>query len=230
MAEACVKQMKKIVRATWNKDQGKPNWDALTESVLLYYNTPRHEGASPSQLLFGHPTRDTLPAHRRAFSDEWQRQADEVEAKAELMRGKVTERYNARARLLPSLCVGQLVVMQDNRSKKWDKCGTVVEVGENRDYLMKLSSGRIFRRNRRFLRTRVPRLFNDSKETPVDSNSNANSNLTDNEPIRTSAQYRTRYGRHVKAPDRLQVGLSGPSYDLGRGDVVTCPLSDHVLC
>ena len=97
-AEACVKQMKKLVRANWNRESGEPEWDALTESMLIYYNTPRYDGTSPSQLLFGHPTRDTLPAHRRVFSKEWQRQSDVLEEKAALVRDKITEHCNARNR------------------------------------------------------------------------------------------------------------------------------------
>ncbi len=41
-------------------------------------------------------------------------------------------------------------------SKCWSTPAVVVEIGPNRDYLLKTSAGRLFRRNRRMLRKRIP--------------------------------------------------------------------------
>ena len=71
-AEAIVKSMKKIIKASWN---GRAiDDDKLTQALLQYHNTPsRRDRVSPAQKLFGHPIQDNLPAHRRAFLPEWQR-------------------------------------------------------------------------------------------------------------------------------------------------------------
>jgi hypothetical protein len=152
IAEAGVKQIKKLIRGAWNKSTNMLNWDLFAESVLLYCNTPRHNGFSPSELLFGHMIKDTLPAHRRSFTQQQQSKCDEIEIKAAEKRDKMDTNYNRSSNDLPILPVGTPIVLQDTRSKKWDKYGVVVEIGPNRDYLVKLVSGRLFRRNRRFIR------------------------------------------------------------------------------
>ena len=57
---------------------------------------------------------------------------------------------------MPALAVGDHVVAQHPVRKHWTTTGIVVEIGPNRDYLVKSSAGRVCRRNRRMLRRRVP--------------------------------------------------------------------------
>ena len=57
---------------------------------------------------------------------------------------------------LSPLSPGDRMLLQHPHSKLWATSGVIVEVGPNRDYLIKTTSGRIFRRNRRLLRRRVP--------------------------------------------------------------------------
>ena len=76
--EATVKSMKKLISASWT---GRSlNEDHLCRALLQYRNTPsRKDSVSPAQKLFGRPVQDTIPAHRRSFTQEWQKQSDEVE-------------------------------------------------------------------------------------------------------------------------------------------------------
>ena len=74
--------------------------------------------------------------------------------------------YNRTAHELPQLAVGTKVAVQDHRTRKWDKYGTIVEVGRNRDYMIRLASGRVWRRNRRFLRRRYA-VANPDPPNPV---------------------------------------------------------------
>ncbi len=64
--------VKPLVRTSW---RGRSmDEDALARALLQYRNTPsRKDGLSPTQKLYGRPVQDTLPAHRRAFSSEWQK-------------------------------------------------------------------------------------------------------------------------------------------------------------
>jgi hypothetical protein len=62
------------------------------------------------------------------------------------------QRYDARAHQLPSFSVGAKVRIQDHVSKRWDKTGIVISIGKHRDYRVKLPSGRVYWRNRRFLK------------------------------------------------------------------------------
>ncbi len=55
-------------------------------------------------------------------------------------------------RFLKPLEVGCPVPIQDSSSKRWDKRGVIVEISPNRDYRIKLPSGRVYWRNRQFVR------------------------------------------------------------------------------
>ena len=154
-AEATVKSMKKLIRTAWS---GRSlNEDKLTRSLLQYRNTPsRWDGVSPAQKLFGHPIQDTLPAHRRAFSAEWQRQSTEVEQQTLETTEAMKIAYNQHARPLPDLTVGTMVAVQNPDTKYWDIYGVITDIGHHRRYFVKTQSGRVLVRNRRFLRKRTP--------------------------------------------------------------------------
>ena len=65
------------------------------------------------------------------------------------------ENYNRKAHDLAELVVGNHVLIQHPLTKQWSTTGIVVELGPNRDYLIKTEAGRVYRRNRRFLRRRI---------------------------------------------------------------------------
>ena len=66
--------------------------------LLQYRNTPScQDGRSPAQKLYGHPTQDTLPAHRRSFSQEWQQKMEEVERQTNATQESITTYYNTHA-------------------------------------------------------------------------------------------------------------------------------------
>ena len=69
------------------------------------------DGLSSAQIIFGHPARDTLPVHKRAFTPEWQTAAKDVDYHAEERKCRLEQRYNASARDLPSLNTGTKVVV-----------------------------------------------------------------------------------------------------------------------
>ena len=48
------------------------------------------------------------------------------------------------------------MIVQYPISKQWATPAIVTEVGPNRDYIVKTQAGRLFRRNRRMLRKRIP--------------------------------------------------------------------------
>ena len=63
------------------------------------------------------------------------------------------ERYNTQSRSLQPLHIGAEVRVQHPTTKKWDRVGVIIGIGQNRDYHVKLPSGRVYWRNRRFLRS-----------------------------------------------------------------------------
>ena len=68
--------------------------------------------------------------------------------------------------------------MQDQTSKRWDKVGEVIGKGKNRDYRIKMDSGRTYWRNRRFIRK-----FNGALEDENEINEDENeAEEDDNDP------------------------------------------------
>ena len=151
-SEATVKSMKKLIRTSW---RGRSvDEDVLTRALLQYRNTPSHkDGLAPAQKLYGTPVQDTLPAHHRAFSHEWQKRMLDAEKSTLENKERAVEYYNQHAHTLPDIRVGSNVAVHNSETKQWDIYGVVVDVGPYRRYSVKLNSGR---RNRRFLHRRIP--------------------------------------------------------------------------
>ena len=113
-------------------------------------------------MLYGHPLRSCVPAHPDAFSKEWQCKAEDCDRRAAARAEKVAARYDGQARELPKLHVGQHVRLQDPKTHRWDKVGLVMGCGKARTYEVRVPSGRVYWRNRRFLRP-VPTPDNPSQ-------------------------------------------------------------------
>ena len=201
-AEAAVKTVKKLIMTTTSG--GQLDEDDFARGLLELRNTPRADGRSPAQVLFGHPLRSSVPAHHHSFAEEWQRAAEECDAKAERLREQAKVHHDATARALPKLSIGTHVDIQDHISQCWDKFGVIVGIGSHRDYLVKMGSGRILRRNRKFLRPHRPFLQVNSPDTSSSVDAHRSSaSPGDNIPSpATSPRRSKRLRRH---PDRLVV-------------------------
>ena len=163
-AEAAVKSMKKLIRRSTKHsilDENK-----LARALLQYRNTPsRKDKLSPAQKLYGHPVQDTIPVHRRAFTPEWQSKMREMDFKDKYLEQTATY-YNRGAAPLSDIQIGNHVAIQNRETGNFDIYGTVVNIDVKfRRYTIKTQSGRMFVRNRRFIRKRVPAslVINDSE-------------------------------------------------------------------
>ena len=115
VAEECVKEMKKIIRANIS-GAGILNQSSALAGLIMFRNTPRSPtDLSPAQILFGHPIRDNLP-HRRNQLVPTQR--FEVERRLQDHRQREAQ---GTQRELPILHPGQRVRVQDPRTKQWSK-------------------------------------------------------------------------------------------------------------
>ena len=154
-AEAEIKQIKKLVCGS--KVGGRWDADQMAHALMLFRNAPRCGGGpSPAESVFGRPIRDGLPAHARSFAKEWQRPTEELERRVEAAREKSREFYNAHTHTLAELVVGDHILIQDPDFSLWSTPGKVIEIGSNRDYLVRTADGKEFRRKRRHLLRRVP--------------------------------------------------------------------------
>ena len=126
-------------------------------------NTPKDHGQSPAEVIFGRSIRSTLPSLRQLIHSPDTPEKAEREEKKAILQEKVRERFNARSKPLDKLPIGANVWIQDPNSKKWTQSGKVIAIGERRSYDVRLGDGRIWTRNRKFLRPKL----SDSKTNSV---------------------------------------------------------------
>ena len=154
-AESAVKAVKRLIKKTTSG--GDLDSDAFAEGLLELRNSPRADGRSAAQVLLGHPLRSRVPAHHSSFAKFWQERAAECDKRAAEQRRREAEHYNASARQHRPLQIGQHVLMQDPRTGLWDSTGTISGLSQQRrSFLVRTPSGRIYWRNRRFLRPLRP--------------------------------------------------------------------------
>ena len=69
---------------------------------------------------------------------------------------------------MPEVGINQRVRVQDEETKRWNKVGTIVKIGDHRQYLVEMENGRKLWRNRKFLRLiqqqRTPRDVDRNRE------------------------------------------------------------------
>ena len=217
-AEAGVKAMKTLITKTTTN--GDIDVEEFQRGLLEWRNTPRSDGQSPAQALYGRPLTSFVLAHHKCFAPEWQAKATDVDTCSASQASACEQFYNRSARPLPPLRIGIRVDVQDPRSKLWSVTGIVVAIGRNRDYLVKLPSGRVYWRNRRFLRL-APAVIPQSTEPIPRAGNNALESTTapgtSSEARTASPQLpprRTRSQRPRRAPKRLNISShSCQSYD-----------------
>ena len=118
------------------------------KAMLVYVNTPRRPlNKSPAEILLGREVRDGLPITREHLVPQHQA--------AVLRRCTAIKEHRlalSKKDRLPELNIGQRVAVQDKTSKRWTDQGEVVAADRKRSYSVKLDSGAVVWRNRRFLK------------------------------------------------------------------------------
>jgi hypothetical protein len=112
--------------------------EAFAQGMLEFRNTPRENGLSPAEMVFGHQLRSIVPAHRSSFATQWQKIMEATDRQAELD-AVIKFRYDEHARPLGPLSVGTAVRVRDPKSKLWDKVGVIVAIGRYRSYRIKFA-------------------------------------------------------------------------------------------
>jgi hypothetical protein len=79
-------------------------------------------------------------------------------------REKSRDFHDATAHTLAALKVDNHILIQDPDTSRWSIPGKVIEVGPNRDYLVRTENGKEFRQNRRHLLCRRPRHTQKQRE------------------------------------------------------------------
>ena len=165
--EVAVKTVKRLLMSNTGPT-GSLNHDGFLRAMLQLRNTPDPDcNVSPAQVVFGRPLRDAFsfvnrlekfsnPNIRPLWRDAWT--AKEVALQTRMTRS--TEALTVGTRPLRPLLVGEHVFIQNQQGThptKWDRSGIVVEtLGQDQHCVKVDGTGRLTRRNRRFLRAFRP--------------------------------------------------------------------------
>ena len=166
-AEVAVKSSKRLLMSNISPNGSLDN-DKLLRALLQLRNTPDPDcNLSPAQIIFGRPIRDSLsfvnrlekftnPHVRPMWRAAWA-------SKENALRSRFiqsSESLNEHVKHLKPLSIGDKCFIQNqtgNYSTKWDRTGSVVDVRDHDQYIVKVDgSGRLTKRNRRFLRSFKP--------------------------------------------------------------------------
>ncbi|QQP34592.1 Transposon Tf2-6 polyprotein, partial [Caligus rogercresseyi] len=125
------------------------------KALLTYRNTPRSDGLSPVERLYGRPARTSLPAHPVVYNRTDRDRVIKADRKAVSLRAKAA--YDVGSKELSELKVGDIVRVQHGLTKKWNLIAEILEIRpRGRSYLVKTESGRLYWRNRRYLNLYAP--------------------------------------------------------------------------
>ena len=200
-----VKAVKRIVQKVKTGDE-----EAFDKAILELRNGPRADGRSPAQVLFGRPLKSCVPSHWQAYLPEYQKAADAADALKEDIAEKQRIRYDATAKPLKQFKVGVHVSIQNPENKLWERHGRIVGVGKRRDYHVKLPSGRILWRNRRFLRLYRPAVPGGGGSGGGQEPPQQQSHPEEEEEV---PEVPRRSTRSKKKPKRFQAKKKGKSHD-----------------
>ena len=170
-AEVAVRITKRLLEDHIEPD-GSINNDNFVRALLQLRNTPDRDcKLSPAEVLFGHQLRDAMPQLDKSvpifdspqLHKSWRENWLSKERAIRTRMVKMCEKLEQNSKDLPPLRCGDTVFIQNQslafgKPNKWDREGTIVEVLENDQYLVRVhGTGRLTLRNRRFLRKFVQR-------------------------------------------------------------------------
>ena len=186
-------------------------------------NTPRADGYSPAQIMFGSRRRNCLPTlpmhHKRIETDRALEEKDKTH-------GLATERANLHAQNASSLSPGQLVLMQDHVTGRWDRQATVQSVREDGLSYIVLSKGKSYVRGRRHLRTtkaeETSKADNDSSSRPVEDPAQQQEVTKTMKELRISSSPATA-PTQPERPNQVNLHTQRPVISQEKGEISVSP-------
>ena len=160
LAEAAVANVKGLLEKTG----GKLNAE-FRQALFEWRNSPRTDGYSPAQMVFGRRQRSSLPTLPNALEPIDKQDAAQ---RREQTRNKSQARQEA-SRELPPLKVGQKVRVQNHNSNQWNLIGQVIKQREHgRSYAIHMEGGKTYIRNRCLIRP----FHNATKSVKINESAN----------------------------------------------------------
>ena len=161
-AEVAVKTVKRMMMDN-TASNGSLDVDKFQRAMLMYRNSIDPETrASPAQILFGRPIRDAIPIPMGRYCPHsmWVETLAHRERALAKRHSREHEKWKEHTKALPALRIGDHVFIQNlvgNHPRRWERTGTVVEVRQFHQYVIKIDgSGRLTLRNRQHLRKYTP--------------------------------------------------------------------------
>ena len=161
-AEIAVKTVKRMLMDNTSRS-GSIDVDRFQKAMLIYRNSIDPETrASPAMIIFGRPIRDSIPIPMGRYCPHttWVETLAHREQALAKRHSREHEKWEQHTKELPPLRVGDNVYVQNltgNHPKRWERTGTVVEVRQFHQYVVKVDgSGRLTLRNRQHLRKFTP--------------------------------------------------------------------------
>ena len=172
---------------------------------------------SPAQILFARHLKDSIPCDPKRFQlrKEWILTADEREKALAKRHLYCNTQLANKSKELKPLQLGQTVQVQNQRgvhANKWDLSGSIVEVLEFDSYLVKMDgSGRVSKRNRRFLKpitTFQQRIANSLPNQTYSNDVLKHANTIDAEPSNNDVIYPGPSADKAERPSTLPLSNS----------------------
>jgi hypothetical protein len=127
----------------------------MSTAPVPEHATPWSASLSSTAPIWPRPERPALPVVLR-LRKEWSILAEDRERALAKRHQASVNRYNAHAKPLAPVGIGDTVLVQNQTGIKplrWDKTGRIVQVNEHGQYIVRMDgSGRSTLRNRKFLR------------------------------------------------------------------------------
>ena len=144
-AESAVREMKHLLEKT-------KSFQSFRKALLEYRSTPRYDGLSPAQWLFGRRQRTEAAALPSAYDRIKDSEIFNHESRRREEMRKQKSNDDQSSKRLPQLAVGDHVIVQNPISKRWDINAVIIEKRNNRSYIIRNENGKCYLRNRKFLR------------------------------------------------------------------------------
>ena len=161
-AEVAVKTVKRMLMDNTSAN-GSIHIDKFQKAMLVYRNSVDPETkTSPAMVIFGRPIRDSIPIPMGRYCPHptWTETIANREKALAKRHTREREKWQEHTRALPSLKIGDHVYLQNlvgNHPRRWERTGTVVEVRQFHQYVVKIDgSSRVTLRNRQHLRKFTP--------------------------------------------------------------------------
>ena len=142
-AERNVKIVKDLILKT-NSDIGLKEF---LDGVIQLRNSPRADGLSPCQVVFGRSVRTLIPTLTEALGTN--QYVEEARERRQKMDAKHKSAYDQHSKDLKPIKDGSSVWVQNQETKKWDRKAKVIRRIRRRTYKIRMEDGKITYRNRK---------------------------------------------------------------------------------